>query len=113
MSVINTEKHTPGPWKPVKGFGPLDIAESDPERWCIVSAANDREYLIATIENGQPGDCLKTEACTAHLIAAAPDYHAAVDALRNDYDEIDEHVVVSREKFEALLAAHQKAQVRP
>ncbi len=62
---------TPGPWKPVCGL------DDDNTRWSVVAAASNHEWHIATIENGQPGDSLETEAATASLIAAAPDLYEA------------------------------------
>ena len=58
-------KHTPGPWKALKGH------DGDSERWVVV-ADRKLNYRIAVIENGQPGDTLETEGFTAHLIAEAP-----------------------------------------
>lgn len=66
---------SPGPWKALRG------ADDDETRWIVVAAGSDREYLIATIENGQPGDCLETEGATAQLIAQAPALVAALSAL--------------------------------
>jgi len=87
-------KHTPAPWKAAKGH------DCDPERWCVV-ADQERQYLIAVIENGQPGDCCETEGATARLIAAAPELLQVVDAwsktmqmagvpaVENSYDPIE------------------------
>lgn len=66
-------EHTPAPWKAVQGN------DGEPERWLVVADA-ERQYHIAVIENGQPGDCLETEGATAHLIAAAPEL---LDAVKN------------------------------
>lgn len=69
-------EHTPGPWKALKG------AEFEPERWVVVFDG-EPEWLIATIENGAPGDTLDTEEATAHVIAAAPELLTASElALR-------------------------------
>jgi hypothetical protein len=63
-------KHTGDtPWRTFKG------SDDEPERWTVVS---DYGYLIATIENGAPGDSLDTEEANASLIAAAPDLLEAV-----------------------------------
>jgi len=67
--------HTPGPWKPLRGI------DDDQTRWIVVAAGADREYLIATIENGQPSDCLDAEAATASLVAAAPEMLSALKGL--------------------------------
>lgn len=69
--MADTPTHTPGPWKALRGV------DDDETRWVVV-ADGPREYLIATIENGQPGDCLETEGATASLFAAAPDLLAAL-----------------------------------
>lgn len=58
--------HSPGPWMASKG------AEDEPERWQVIRE-HEPHYVIATIENGAPGDTLETEGATAHLLAAAPD----------------------------------------
>lgn len=68
-----SEQPSPGPWKALRGV------DDDDTRWIVVAAGADREYLIATVENGQPGDCIETEAATASLIALAPEM---ADALR-------------------------------
>lgn len=68
------DEHTPAPWKAVKG------SEGEPERWIVV-ADGEKQYHIATIENGQPGDCLETEGATARVIAAAPELLKAVEEL--------------------------------
>lgn len=65
-------QHTPGPLKASKGW------EGDPERWVVCSDGL-RHYLVATIENGQPGDTCETEGHTARLFAAAPEL---LDALK-------------------------------
>ena len=66
---------SPGPWKSHLG------AEDDPERWIVVADNGTRPYIIATVENGQPGDTLDTEKATADLIAAAPKMVAALQLL--------------------------------
>jgi hypothetical protein len=74
--------HTPGPLKASKGW------DDDSERWVVV-ADGPRQYHVATIENGQPGDTCETEGHTARLFAAAPDLLAACQAfieLANDCD---------------------------
>ena len=68
--------HTPGPWEAFKGV------EQGDEMRCGVSAMRGKVgYLVATIENGAPGDFCDTEFANARLIAAAPDLlDAAVKA---------------------------------
>ena len=65
-------KHTPGPWTASMG------TEDDNERWCVLNEAG---YLLATVENGAPGDTLETEEANARLIAAAPGLLAACKAV--------------------------------
>lgn len=60
-------KHSPGPWKADKGH------EDESERWTVIADNGTQPYLIAVIENGQPGDTMETEEATARLIAAAPE----------------------------------------
>ncbi|MGC1273212.1 MAG: hypothetical protein WBC44_05855 [Planctomycetaceae bacterium] len=63
-------KHTPGPLIAVKGI------DDEPERWTVV-VDGPKQWLVATIENGAPGDTLETEGANARLFAAAPDLLAA------------------------------------
>lgn len=72
---MSESKHTPGPWK--AGVG----VDGEADRWGVWAAYGNRQWHIATVENGAPGDTLETEAATAHLIAAAPDLLAAVEAM--------------------------------
>ena len=65
MSAV---EHTPGPWKPLKG------AEKGDDMRCAVTATRGQyDYLVATIENGAPGDFCDTEYANACLVAASPD----------------------------------------
>lgn len=62
--------HTPGPWKAENA----DLhGDEDDTRWSVLTAGQDRDYFVATIENGAPGDTLDTEAANARLIAKAPE----------------------------------------
>ena len=74
---MSKQSHTPGPWVAEKA----DLYGEDPNRWAVLARdpITNRAYFIATIENGQPGDCLETEEATARLIASAPDL---LEALR-------------------------------
>jgi hypothetical protein len=73
---------TPGPWQAIKG-----VEASDDMR-CGVSAMRGAVgYLVATIENGAPGDICDTEFANARLIAAAPELHTAAQ-LWADYDAL-------------------------
>lgn len=67
---------TPGPWQAIKGV------EASDEMRCGVSAMRDGiGYLVATIENGAPGDSCDTEFSNARLIAAAPELYALAESL--------------------------------
>lgn len=61
--------HTPGPWTADHG----DCMEQDSERWSVFAERDGKQYFVATIENGAPGDTLDTEEANAKLMAAAPD----------------------------------------
>lgn len=78
---MTDKQHTPGPFKAQQG------AESEPDRWTIVADNGTMPFLIATIENGQPGDTVETEKYTAQLFAAAP---ALVAALKKSIELIKE-----------------------
>lgn len=73
------KKHTPGPWNAVRAD--LHGIEPDPMRCAIAAIHDGKEYIIATIENGVPGDFCETEEINAHLIAAAPDLLEACHKL--------------------------------
>lgn len=73
-------KHSPGPFIASKG------SEDDPERWIVLADNGTQPFVIATIENGQPGDTLDTEEATAHLFAAAPEM---LEVLINLCYEVD------------------------
>ena len=60
-------QHTAGPWEAIKG-----VVESDEMRCGVTAVRGDMRYLVATIENGVPGDFCDTEFANACLIAAAP-----------------------------------------
>lgn len=59
-------KHTPGPWEASRGI------DKEPDRW-VVTVVGPKPWGVATIENGAPGDTLKTEEANARLFAAAPE----------------------------------------
>lgn len=67
--------HTAGPWKAIKG----GLAEGDDFRCGVTAVRGETEYLLATIENGAPGDICDTEWANAVLIAEAPNLLAALD----------------------------------
>lgn len=74
-------KSTPGPWKVVKG-----IAEGDDMRCGVVVTRDKVDYLIATIENGAPGDICETEEANAELMAAAPAMRDEIEELQRTFD---------------------------
>ena len=57
------KKATPGPWMAV-------AADDEPDRWSVVTDT-DREWYVAEIQNGAPGDTMDTERTNAELFAAA------------------------------------------
>lgn len=93
-------EHTPAPWKASQGH------EDDPQRWCVV-ADKEKQWLIAVIENGQPGDFCETEGATARLIAAAPELLEACKAARHElYQSVTtpEELVALRDKLCTAIA---------
>jgi len=59
-------KMTPGPLEVVKGVSPTDDM-----RCGIAAVRGDRSYMVATIENGAPGDFCETEQSNAEGFVAA------------------------------------------
>ncbi len=108
----NQPKHTPGPLRAEKGV------EDEPERWVVVADNGTRPYVIATTENGQPGDTLETEGYTAHLFAAAPDLLEVLKAIFKgwEHDQADPGsfilLEVSYANWKAARAAIAKAERR-
>jgi hypothetical protein len=74
------DQHTPGPLKASKGW------DGDPDRWVVVTDG-ERRYLVATIENGQPGDTCETEGYTAKLFAAAPELLESLKGVLSSLDD--------------------------
>jgi hypothetical protein len=68
--------HTPGPWEPMKGS-----EKGDNMRCAVVAVRGDYRYLVATIENGAPGDFCDTEWENAQLIAAMPKMQEALSCI--------------------------------
>lgn len=68
--------HTPGPWSAIKG-----IKDGDEMRCGVVCQHGKMQYLIATIENGGPGDFCETEEANAKLMAAAPEFLVALQEI--------------------------------
>ena len=58
------EAATPGPWEPIKG-----VEEADEMRCGVSAVRGSTHYLMATIENGAPGDFCDTEWANALHIA--------------------------------------------
>lgn len=97
-----TSKHTPGTFVAVKGM------EDEPDR-CGVVVDGPRQWIVAVIHNGAPGDTMETEGWNAHLFAAAPDL---LDACRLALSVMRAHGIVDMsEKFaeSELTAAIAKA----
>ncbi len=85
---MSDTKHTPGPFLPQ--FNEIE------NRWSIVADNGSRPYLIAVVENGQPGDSLDTEEATAHLLAAAPEMLEALElAERFIKSDCMDHAIVN------------------
>jgi hypothetical protein len=74
-------EHTPGEWKVIKG-----AAEGDDMRCAVVVEQGKMQYLIATIENGAPGDFCETEEANAILIASAPKMKADLEDMQRTFD---------------------------
>lgn len=74
-------QHTPGEWKVIKG-----AAEGDDMRCAVVVERGKMQYLIATIENGAPGDFCETEEANANLIASAPKMKADLEDMQATFD---------------------------
>lgn len=69
-AAMNVEDSiTPGPWKAEQ----VDMDGDDPNRWSVLTSGLDRDYFVATVENGAPGDSLATEEANARLMASAPE----------------------------------------
>lgn len=74
--------HTPGPWKAIKG----GLAEGDDMRCAVVASRGPTDYLVATIENGAPGDFCETEWANAQLMASAPVLREELDDMQRTFD---------------------------
>lgn len=78
---MSEPKHTPGPWKVVKG-----IVEGDTMRCGVTVTRGNVDYLIATIENGAPGDFCETEEANAELMASAPAMREELEDFQRSFD---------------------------
>ena len=67
--------HTPGPWKAERfDIHATDDDDRDPNRWSVLTNyGNGKDYVVATVENGAPGDTMHTEEANAKAIAAIPE----------------------------------------
>ena len=74
-------KHTSGQWRVIKG-----AAEGDDMRCAIVVERGKMQYLIATIENGAPGDFCETEEANAELMARAPAMAEELEDMQCTFD---------------------------
>lgn len=83
---------TPGPWGAIKGSIPTDDM-----RCCVTAIQGKQEYLLATIENGAPGDFCETEFANALFISYA----------RTDVPALLAHIA---EQDTALSAAERRAE---
>lgn len=75
--------YSPGPHAALKG------TDKEPERWIVVADNGTKPFLIAAIENGQPGDCCETEGGTARLFAAAHDLLLSLKDIVSFCDDPD------------------------
>lgn len=97
--------HTPAPWLASQGM------EDDLTRWVIVAGGGGPRYHLATIANGQPGDCLETEGATARLMAAAPELLEALQFLlaasecADETGYVEDHGFVNLEELQARARA--------
>lgn len=98
-------KHTPGPWK-------IDNTQKYYPRNCIRHNGMVVCHMVALREShGKLRKGEYSDDANARLIAAAPDYHSAAQRVWNSAGPPDdEHVVISREAYDALAAAHAKAE---
>lgn len=102
-------EHTPGPWEAIKGLN-----ESDEMRCGVVADRGERKYLVATIENGAPGDICDTEFANARLIAAAPELLEALRPFAEcNEDEDGIEISVGRDDFRRARAAIARATATP
>lgn len=84
-------KATPGPWEAIKG-----VEENDDMRCGISAVRGSYRYLVATIENGAPGDFCDTEFANAALIVTLRNN---ASALLDEIEAKDARIA----KLEAVL----------
>jgi hypothetical protein len=114
--------HTPGQWEamaPKKIGKHWQVGARGTLGGASAMAGATAHWIIARIDNGAPGDTLKTEEANARLIAAAPDLLAVAVAAIEDYEWIiDDHPKLDPDgelppKLERLRAAIAKATGQP
>ncbi len=91
------EGTTPGPFEVMRGS-----EKGDDMRCSVVAVRGNYRYLVATIENGAPGDWCETEYENATMFAAAPDLAARVIELEAENAEL-------RKQADALAEALERA----
>jgi hypothetical protein len=77
------ERATPGDWRSIKG-----IVESDEMRCGVTVERDGVHYLLATIENGAPGDFCKTEEANAEFISHSKSDIAFLLELGSEADDL-------------------------
>jgi hypothetical protein len=80
--------HTRGPWEAIKGSEP-----GDDMRCAVVAKRGGLAYLVATIENGAPGDVCDTEWANAQVMAASLRMLEALEAI----DELASDEIATRQ----------------
>jgi hypothetical protein len=100
--------HTPGPWVIGRAnYGVLKKTDA-----IGVIADGDHGYTICDVF-GDVEELAPHMRANAHLIAAAPDYHAAVsEALTRNDGYNCEYVSIPVKAWRMILAAHAKAEGR-
>lgn len=124
--------HTPGPWT-VKGEDRFsgEIIASDGETHVVcfghdyndggsINARHSTAYDKVTDPNAKHWNDAAYEAeamANAYLIAAAPDYWDAAEQMSTDASELEGddagYVAITKESYDALMAAHAKAEGKP
>lgn len=69
--------HTPGEWYAEPGDLHAD-GDPDPLRWSVLAKVAGVPFVLATVENGAPGDTCDTERRNALLFAASKDLLAVL-----------------------------------
>ena len=123
--MSETPKFTPGPWCIHPRFPEFVIVEADCKKGIGGSvypdqAAESYAKIICAPEfsdfprfhQSRVTSIIERDA-NANLIAAAPDYYAAIELINGDVCELDGedtgYVAITIAVYDALMAAHQKA----